>query len=248
MELHEWNQRFETQARWTTELRNYLFDVAAINKSMRVLEVGCGTGAILKDLNNKANIHGLDISYKRLAFANKNVRRIKLTTGDALALPYQNNSFDIAYCHYLLLWVSNPKKALKEFKRVTKSGGHIIAIAEPDYSERIDKPKSLAKLGELQTQSLIKQGANPNIGKDLKSLFNDLGLSNIESGILNQENINDFSKNTWESEWLVLTHDLNKLSESVQLEEFKKIDLEAWKSGKRKLFIPTHYAIGTVNL
>lgn len=247
MELHDWHQRFKIQAKWTTELRNYLFDVASINKSMRILDIGCGTGAILQDLNNNSQIHGLDISYKRLQFAKNNVRKAKFTMGNALALPYKDKSFDIAYCHYLLLWVSNPQKVLKEFKRVTKPGGHIIAIAEPDYSERIDKPISLAKLGELQTQSLIKQGANPNIGKDLKPLFNNLGLSGIESGILNQDNTGDFSKDTWESEWLVLTHDLNNLSELFQLEEFKKIDLEAWISGKRKLFIPTHYAIGTVN-
>jgi len=74
-----------------------------------------------------------------------------------------------------------------------KPGGTVIALAEPDHLARIDHPKELWKLAELQTQALIKQGANKDrlivrlvgganmlISPGLTSSF-DIGTRNIET-------------------------------------------------------------------
>jgi ubiquinone/menaquinone biosynthesis C-methylase UbiE len=42
-----WHNRFLQQAGWTRDLRTYLFAQAGIERARRVLEVGCGTGAVL---------------------------------------------------------------------------------------------------------------------------------------------------------------------------------------------------------
>ena len=79
--------------------------------------------------------------------------------------------FDITFCHFLLLWVRDPLQALREMKRVTRPGGSILALAEPDYDHRIDKPDELAPLGRWQAESLQRQGADPGLGGHLAELF-----------------------------------------------------------------------------
>ena len=114
----DWHTRYTQQATWTRELRNYLFQQTGLKTAGRVLEVGCGTGAILNEVQTKS-LHGLDIQSASLMEARVNIPSASLTCSNALFLPYPNDVFDIAICHYLLLWVSDPQQALYEMKRDT---------------------------------------------------------------------------------------------------------------------------------
>jgi ubiquinone/menaquinone biosynthesis C-methylase UbiE len=119
----DWHARYRQQAAWTRALRTYLFDKTGAATARRVLEVGCGTGALLADLSTQAAVHGLDISNRALRAAHRNASWANLVEGNALALPYLKKIFDITYCHFLLLWVKAPLQSLLEMKRVTKTNG-----------------------------------------------------------------------------------------------------------------------------
>jgi len=112
----DWHRRFLQQATWTGDLRSYLFEKAGMSRARRVLEVGCGTGAILEGLATPAVIHALDLHQARLAEMRLHAPAAAPVCGDALALPYPPGVFDITFCHFLLLWVSDPLKALEEMK------------------------------------------------------------------------------------------------------------------------------------
>src|SRR5512134_3202020 len=56
-----WHTRYSQQAKWTRDLREYIFEKTDLNRAQRVLEVGCGTGAILSELPKHPNKYGLDI-------------------------------------------------------------------------------------------------------------------------------------------------------------------------------------------
>ncbi len=179
-----WHSRFLQQAAWTHDLRVYLFELAGLSRARRVLEVGCGTGAILSDLATPAVIHGLDLESVHLIEARRHVPAAMLTCGNALGLPYPSSIFDITFCHFLLLWVRDPLLALLEMKRVTRPGGAVLALAEPDYDSRVDKPEALAPLGRWQAESLRRQGADPGLGGRLADLFRQAGIPPIETGNL----------------------------------------------------------------
>ena len=84
----DWHARFLQQAEWTRDLRAHLFGRARLDRAKSVLEVGCGTGAILGDLPTPASVHGLDLEPARLVEARIHAPTAYLTCSDALHLPY----------------------------------------------------------------------------------------------------------------------------------------------------------------
>ena len=95
-----WHARFTQQAGWTSSLRSYLYKSVDMKNASRVLEVGCGTGAILSDLPTftEASIFGLDLEHSRLIEASGHVPSAKFVNGNALTLPFPTLLFDVCFC------------------------------------------------------------------------------------------------------------------------------------------------------
>jgi SAM-dependent methyltransferase len=241
----DWHSRYIQQAAWTRDLRNYLFDQAGLASAHRVLEVGCGTGALLSELPTHLSINGLDIDPIVLEQCHIHIPRASLTRGNVLQLPYPNQTFDIVYCHYFLLWVNDPLQALLEMKRVTKEHGHILALAEPDYDSRVDKPDELIQLGKWQNESLKRQGANPNFGSRLAETFFQAGIKIHETGTIQNVEKNP-SVEEREMEWAVIEADLAGSVSGTEVQKMKRIDEQAWAIGERVLYVPTYFAWGQI--
>jgi len=239
----DWHTRYLQQAKWTRDLRTYLFNKAGLDAARLGLEVGCGTGAILSELPDHVSLHGLDIDSAALAQCRIYAPAASLVQSNALQLPYSNETFDIVYCHFLLLWVNNPLQALLEMKRAAKTGAHIIAFAEPDYSARVDQPRELVPLGQWQSESLKRQGADPGLGARLADLFFEAGIQIIETGTI-QNAVHDPSPEEWEIEWAVIESDLAGFVPSDDIHKMKMLDQQARAGGERVLYVPTYFAWG----
>jgi len=240
----DWHRRYLQQATWTRDLRAYLFKQAGLDEASRVLEVGCGTGAILAELPNQRSLHGLDIEPVALAQCRIYASHAVLVQGDALQLPYMSKTLDIVYCHFLLLWVEDPLQALLEMKRVTRKDGYILAFAEPDYTARVDEPRQLIPLGQWQTKSLRRQGADPELGRRLGDLFFRAGIELLETGTI-QGAESEPSAEDWETEWAVLESDLAGLGiSSADIHKMKHLDRQSRLRGERTLHVPTYFAWG----
>jgi ubiquinone/menaquinone biosynthesis C-methylase UbiE len=239
----KWHDRFTEQARWTKSLRAYLLNKLSINQDSIILEVGSGTGAIISEMvhGQSSSIHGIDIDFTHSSFAIRNVPESRISNADVYDLPYAANTFNLIYCHYFLLWLKYPHKALAEIRRTLKPGGVFLAFAEPDYLSRADYPAELIKLGELQTSSLIKQGVNPMIGRQLPSLVAELGFENVLHGASGFERRAGELPDWWESEWNVLESDINNEINSEELKKYKDLDYKNWLNGHRVLMVPTFY-------
>lgn len=235
-----WHARYLRQAEWTRSLREYLFEKAGLSSARRVLEVGCGTGAILGSLHTPAARHGLDLDPVALTQCKVNAEGVFLAQGNALALPYPDRAFDIVFCHFLLLWVKDPLQVVREMARV---GQIVLALAEPDYGRRVDQPAELSQLGDWQTQALIRQGADPFFGSKLAETFYQSGIRLEETGPIQRSGVMR-SLDDWENEWDVIQADLAGLVHSRDIQKMKKLDENARRLGKRVLHVPTYFAWG----
>jgi len=251
-----WHDRYVQQAGWTRDLRNYLFDKAGLKSAHRVLEVGCGTGAILSELDSSVSLtctgvrcqcHGLDLDAGALVDARVHAPAATLVRGDALSLPYADFTFDITFCHFLLLWVRDPLQAVREMARVTRrqGQGYVLALAEPDHTARVDKPDSLVQLGRWQTEALRKQGADVSFGARLADTFARAGIEIVETGSI-QRSGREASVSEQEKEWAVIQADLAGVVPGEDIHKMKLLDEEAHAQGERVLHVPTYFVWGRV--
>jgi SAM-dependent methyltransferase len=255
--VKDWDKRFAQQAVWTLSLRKYIYDRVGLRQLNHIIEIGCGTGAILADFNNQQGKHifGLDISEKFIRLVKEKNTSALLAVGDAHALPFKEGSFDMILCHFFLLWIKDPILVLHEMRRIANRDGFILILAEPDYIGRVDYPDELTEIGQAQIKSLISQGADPFIGRRLGSLFRDAGISLVEMGILGGQWGPRQYDSLEDKEWQIILHDLQFLQEEadttlmqqLELENLRKVHLNAVQTGERVLFIPTFYAWGRVN-
>ena len=112
----------------------------------RVLEVGCGTGFFLINLWQAGyigrDVHATDISPKMLEVCERNAAEHGLTVvtapGDAEALPYPDDRFDLVIGHAFLHHLPDPVAALREMHRVLAPGGTLVIAGEPTlWGDRI---------------------------------------------------------------------------------------------------------------
>jgi ubiquinone/menaquinone biosynthesis C-methylase UbiE len=112
-----------------------------LKPDMKILDVGCGPGTIscdFADIANLGSVVGIDVAAQvleqaRRAANSKCLTNIAFETQDILqGLSHAENSFDVVYCHQLLLHLPEPVKALQEMKRVCKAGG-LVAAREGDW-------------------------------------------------------------------------------------------------------------------
>jgi SAM-dependent methyltransferase len=211
-----------------------------MHSAQRVLEVGCGTGAILQEIRSPAALHGLDLDPAALFKCRVHAPGVSLTCSDGHRLPYPNRSFDIVFCHFLLLWVRDPLQVVCEMARV---GLSVLALAEPDYDHRVDEPAALEPLGRWQAESLRRQGADPSFGAGLAETFHRAGIELIEAGPIQSGDVT-LSAGEMKNEWAVIEADLEGIVPGGEIQRLRALDDEARLRGERVLHVPTYFAWG----
>ncbi len=109
-------------------LQKILNSIFIHKKKRRILDVGCGTGAVTKLLERYGSVTAVEKNPLARTFARK--KGIKVRTGEAERLPYARNSFDCVTIIDVLYHqnVVNIGKALKEVHRVLKKGGILVCV------------------------------------------------------------------------------------------------------------------------
>lgn len=111
----------------TKAWRRVVTAIISPKPGMKILDIAAGTGTSSKPLVDKgADVIALDFSEGMLTAGRKRHKDIKFQQGDALSLPFAENTFDVTTISFGLRNTSDTSAALKDALRVTKKGGRIV--------------------------------------------------------------------------------------------------------------------------
>jgi ubiquinone/menaquinone biosynthesis C-methylase UbiE len=157
------------------EERRMALEMMRIREGDQVIDVGCGTGNYTRHLARAAGeglTVGLDASETMLAAAAARSDRENLAylRGDACALPFEDETFDVACSVGVIHMVEEPLAALAEMARVLAPGGRLVVLASCARKEK--------------EQGMKRQGL-VFFGKDeLTGALREHGLQEIEQKVV----------------------------------------------------------------
>jgi SAM-dependent methyltransferase len=238
----DWHAQFLRQAAWTQATRSQLYRRANLLRAQRVLDVGCGTGAITAELarRSRGEVTGIDLDPAMVEHARQYAPDARFELGDALDLSFPDETFDVVCCHFLLLWVKDPERAVREMARVAREGGSVLICAEPDYGARVDWPA--LPLAEWQAEGLRRQGADPTIGRKLRALLTAAGLR-FDVGVLSSLWDPKALQENFEAEWAWIAHDVGAFVPEADLARARAQAQAAVEAGTRLVYLPLFYAL-----
>lgn len=188
-------------------LQNYMLKKSNLKIADEVIDVCCGTGQlsfkIAKAVGLQGDVVGVDFSKKMLDVGRanaikKDIKHVEFVEANALELPFEDNSFDIAFNSLSLRNVLNVRKSISEMARVVASKGQVVCLEAaiptnkilslgfklvvfniiPFFAKIINKIKKDDKFfdHEWLTQS-FKQFPSQ---VEIKQIYTDAGLVDIE--------------------------------------------------------------------
>lgn len=148
------------------------------NPALRLLDVGAGSGTIsisFAQLIPQGDVTAIDLNPSILPRAQANAEKANVTNisfqqGSVFALPFADETFDVVFCHQVLIHIGTPWDALREMLRVTKRGG-VVAAREGDYESECVWPEiaALRKFHDLMAGLMRAGGGTPAAGRQLLS-------------------------------------------------------------------------------
>ena len=120
---------------WRTVDNSAAYLAPYLTPGLDVLDVGSGPGTITLDIATRVrpgSVVGLDASADVCIQAStlardSDVLNVDFVAGDAYALDFPDDSFDIVHAHQVLQHVGDPVAVLREMRRVVKPGGIVAA-------------------------------------------------------------------------------------------------------------------------
>lgn len=176
--------RTPTQAR----LRRRFLRFVPVGAGDRVLEVGCGTGVVVRDLvalvGRKGEVVGVDSSRLLLGRARRLCREaaghahVALRVADGARLPFAANRFDVALAITVILHVADPQLVVREMARVTRPGGR-VGVQDQDFGVVAVTHPDRELTDRIMRGVAAHIYAEPHSGRRLPGLLRAAGLDGV---------------------------------------------------------------------
>jgi SAM-dependent methyltransferase len=122
----DWAERHE---RYMEPAYVAALDALGVGPRTRLLDVGCGAGRALQLAAARgAEVSGIDAAPGLLAYARRRVPGATIVEGELQTLPFADGAFDAVTGFNSFQYAADPVAALREARRVTASGGRILAL------------------------------------------------------------------------------------------------------------------------
>ena len=170
---------------WSRIAGEIFLDWLAPRTGLRWVDVGCGSGAFTELVMQRcapAALHGIDPSEAQLAFARARpgARGATFHQGDAMALPFADNSFDAATMALVIFFVPDPAKGLAEMVRTVAPGGTIAAYAWDMVGGGFPFAPILAELRAYGFVPPVPPSVDAARKDAMHALWTEAGLADIE--------------------------------------------------------------------
>lgn len=122
--------------RYGGELARELIAVAGAEPGQRVLDVGCGPGALTRELVallGAANVSAIDPSAQFAEACRERLPGVHVAVAAAEELPFGDDAFDRSFAQLVVNFMTDPQRGVAEMRRVTRPGG-TVAAAVWDYA------------------------------------------------------------------------------------------------------------------
>jgi SAM-dependent methyltransferase len=186
--------------RYSQILSPQMADLAGVRKGQRVLDVGCGPGALTGVLVERVgadNVTAVDPSEPFVAAIRGRFPEVAVHRATAESLPFEEDRFDAALAQLVVHFMTDPIQGLREMRRVTRSGGMVAACVW-------DHAGALGPLGlfwqvarELDPGATNESGLPGARAGHLAELFAAAGLRDAEATTLSA----DLEHPTFEAWW-----------------------------------------------
>jgi ubiquinone/menaquinone biosynthesis C-methylase UbiE len=170
--------------------RHAAFFLPYLEPGMRVLDCGCGSGAITLGLAQAVYpgaVVGIDVAEVEIERCRQRaleagVENVRFEVGSAYALPFPDRSFDAVFAHNVLEHVAEPERALGEMARVLKPGG-IAGLRDTASRGTLIVPpdEPLLEWLSLLEETWARQGGHPHLGCRLRGLLHQAGFVEIQA-------------------------------------------------------------------
>ena len=179
---------------WGPEFTEFLTDMLKPRAGNRILDVGCGAGTAEVHIGqhvSQTRLVGVDLILERVMRAKRETaahnQRARFATADACRLPFRDGVFDSTFCVAVLQHVGEVDEAVREFVRVTRIGGRVVAV-EPDNSARYWHASSAAgfQAFEMSTRFFAALAeargdvTDARVGPRLPGLFGQYGIEPLD--------------------------------------------------------------------
>ncbi len=162
--------------------------VPRLGTGLSVLDIGCGPGTITVGLAERVapgRVIGIDrepdpLSAARALAGEKGVWNLDFAVGDAYALDFPDDHFDVVHAHQVLQHLTDPVAALAEMRRVCRPGG-VVAVRDADYAAMTWHPADFRLDRWLEVYHLVARhnNAEPDAGRRLRSWALAAGFTDL---------------------------------------------------------------------
>ncbi|NCD71418.1 methyltransferase domain-containing protein [Mucilaginibacter agri] len=184
--------------------RDYATLTSLLKPGLKVLDVGCGTGAISKDIANiigpQGHITGIDNTGHFIESGKgtyKDVENLELIHTDLFDF-HPEEKFDLIVSARTIPWLSNPQEAVAKMKSMLKPGGW-LSVLDYDHTElewTPEPPLSMRRFYATFLRWRSDAGMNNEVAEDAKGFFEELGFRNIE--VLNADEVYEKGQSDFE--------------------------------------------------